>query len=87
MLVSNIKPCMSKFTLFHGEKSKWLIKSVKISNMLRSYFDNRGNSRANISLPHLGKEAAAKLTQSRHGEIMTKKNNTGLFSRPLDRNQ
>ena len=55
--------------------------------MPRSYFENCGNSRVRISLPHPGKAAGAELTHSRHGEVMTKKNNTGLFPRPFDWNK
>jgi len=30
-------------------------------------------------LPHSMKAAGTKITQSRHGEVVTKNNNTGLF--------
>ena len=87
MLVSEINPGMSKFTLLHGENSRWLIKSKEIPNMPRSYFENCGNSRVKISLPHPIKEVGAHLTHSRQGEVMTKKNNTGLFPTPFDWNK
>ncbi|KAK3745114.1 hypothetical protein RRG08_062986 [Elysia crispata] len=38
-------------------------------------------------LPHPRKAAGAQLTHSRHGEVVTKNNNTGLFSRPRNWNE
>ena len=55
--------------------------------MPRSYFENCGNSRVKINLPHPRKAVDAKLTHSRSGEVMKKKNNTGLFPRPFDWNK
>ena len=62
-----INPCMSKFTLFHGETANGSLNHIEIPNMPQSYFENCGNSRAKIRLPHPGKAAGAKLTHSRHG--------------------
>ena len=44
MLVSKIKPCMSKYKLLHSETA---IGSLNQLWFLRSYNDNCGNSRAN----------------------------------------
>ena len=87
MLVSEINPCMSKFTLLHGETANSSLNHSRFLTMPRSYFENCGNSRAKISLPHPGKAAGAQRTHSRHGEVMTKRNNTGLFPRPFDWNK
>lgn len=38
-------------------------------------------------LPHPRKAAGAQLTHSRHGEVVTKNNNTGLFMRPRNWNE
>lgn len=45
MLVSKIKPCMSKYN--RKRDCERLIKSVKIYLMVKVYMDNRRNSRAN----------------------------------------
>ncbi len=34
-------------------------------------------------LPHPGKAAGAQITHSRHGEVVTKNNDTGLFRGPV----
>ena len=47
MLVSKIKPCMSKYKLLYTVKLRWLIKSVIVYLILTYYLDNRGNSAAN----------------------------------------
>ena len=47
MLVSKIKPCMSKYKQFVLWNCEWLIKSVIVYLILPYYLDNRGNSRAN----------------------------------------
>ena len=47
MLVSKIKPCMSKYKQFILWNCEWLIKSVIIYLILPYYLDNRGNSSAN----------------------------------------
>ena len=47
MLVSKIKPCMSKYKHFIRRNCEWLIKSVIVYLMVPYYLDNRGNSRAN----------------------------------------
>ena len=47
MLVSRIKPCMSKFNRFSLEDCGRLIISVMVYLMVDYYKDNRGNSRAN----------------------------------------
>jgi hypothetical protein len=47
MLVSKIKPCMSKYKQFIRRNCEWLIKSVIVYLMVPYYLDNRGNSRAN----------------------------------------
>ena len=47
MLVSKIKPCMSKYKRFILWNCEWLIKSVIVYLIIPYYLDNRGNSRAN----------------------------------------
>jgi len=47
MLVSKIKPCMSKYKHFIQRNCEWLIKSVIVYLIVPYYLDNRGNSRAN----------------------------------------
>jgi hypothetical protein len=47
MLVSKIKPCMSKYKQSIQRNCEWLIKSVIVYLMVPYYLDNRGNSRAN----------------------------------------
>jgi hypothetical protein len=47
MLVSKIKPCMSKYKQFIQRNCEWLIKSVIVYLIVPHYLDNRGNSRAN----------------------------------------
>ena len=47
MLVSKIKPCMSKYKQIVRRNCEWLIKSVIVYLMVPYYLDNRGNSRAN----------------------------------------
>jgi hypothetical protein len=47
MLVSKIKPCMSKYKQIVRRNCEWLIKSVIVYLMVLYYLDNRGNSRAN----------------------------------------
>jgi hypothetical protein len=47
MLVSKIKPCMSKYKQFILWNCEWLIKSVIVYLIIPYYLDNRGNSRAN----------------------------------------
>jgi len=47
MLVSKIKPCMSKYKLLIRLNCEWLIKSVIVYLMVPYYSDNRSNSRAN----------------------------------------
>ena len=50
MLVSKIKPCMSKYKHFILWNCEWLIISVIIYLIVPYYLDNRGNSRANTCL-------------------------------------
>ena len=47
MLVSKIKPCMSKYKHVILWNCEWLIKSVIVYLMVSYYMDNCGNSRAN----------------------------------------
>ena len=47
MLVSKIKPCMSKYKQSIRWNCEWLIKSVIVYLIVPYYLDNRGNSRAN----------------------------------------
>ena len=47
MLVSKIKPCMSKYKYLILWNCVWLIKSVIVYLMFPHYMDNRSNSRAN----------------------------------------
>ena len=47
MLVSKIKPCMSKYKQTILRNCEWLIKSVIVYLIIPYYLDNRGNSRAN----------------------------------------
>ena len=47
MLVSKIKPCMSKYKQSIQWNCEWLIKSVIVYLIVPTYLDNRGNSRAN----------------------------------------
>jgi hypothetical protein len=47
MLVSKIKPCMSKYKQSIRRNCEWLIKSVIVYLIVLYYMDNRGNSRAN----------------------------------------
>ncbi len=47
MLVSKIKPCMSKYKQTIRRNCEWLIKSVIVYLIVPYYLDNRGNSRAN----------------------------------------
>ena len=47
MLVSKIKPCMSKYTLFIRRNCEWLIKSVRVYLMVPYYSDNRSKATAN----------------------------------------
>lgn len=51
MLVSKIKPCMSKFTLSHGETANGSLNQSMFIRWKLSYLDNCGNSRANTCLP------------------------------------
>ena len=50
MLVSKIKPCMSKYKQFILWNCEWLIKSVIVYLIIPYYLDNRGNSRANTCI-------------------------------------
>ena len=50
MLVSKIKPCMSKYKQFILRNCEWLIKSVIVYLIIPYYLDNRGNSRANTCI-------------------------------------
>ena len=43
MLVSKIKPCMSKYKSGSRWNCEWLIKSVLVSLMVSYYMDNRSN--------------------------------------------
>ena len=47
MLVSKIKPCMSKYKQVILRNCEWLIKSVIVYLITTYYLDNRSNSRAN----------------------------------------
>jgi len=47
MLVSKIKPCMSKYKQIYMWNCEWLIISVIVYLIIPYYLDNRGNSRAN----------------------------------------
>lgn len=47
MLVSKIKPCMSKYKQIILWNCEWLIKSVIVYLIISYYMDNRSNSRAN----------------------------------------
>jgi len=42
MLVSKIKPCMSKYKQIVRRNCEWLIKSVIVYLMVPYYLDNRG---------------------------------------------
>ena len=50
MLVSKIKPCMSKYKQFVRWNCEWLIKSVIVYLIVPYYMDTCGNSRANTCL-------------------------------------
>ena len=47
MLVSKIKPCMSKYKLLIRRNCEWLIKSVRVYLMVPYYSDNRSKATAN----------------------------------------
>jgi len=47
MLVSKIKPCMSKYKQLLLWNCEWLIKSVIVYLIVLYYMDTCGNSRAN----------------------------------------
>ena len=47
MLVSKIKPCMSKYKQLYRETANGSLKSVIVYLIVPYYLDNRGNSRAN----------------------------------------
>ena len=47
MLVSKIKPCMSKFTLVYRETANGSLNQLWFNRFFYSYMDNCGNSRAN----------------------------------------
>ena len=47
MLVSKIKPCMSKYTPQHGETANGSLNQLWFLRSYLSYLDNCGNSRAN----------------------------------------
>lgn len=47
MLVSKIKPCMSKYTHSYGETAEGSVYQLWFNRLLNSYLDNCGNSRAN----------------------------------------
>jgi len=53
MLVSKIKPCMSKYKQFIQRNCEWLIKSVIVYLIIPYYLDIRGNSRANTCVKSL----------------------------------
>ena len=53
MLVSKIKPCMSKYKLYHIVKpQKAQYNSYYLFDYKNSYLDNCGNSRANTCKQH-----------------------------------
>ena len=86
MLVLEINPCMSKFTLFHGETNNGSLNHLRFLTCHDPTLKTLAIPDL-ISLPHPEKAAGAQLTYSRHGQVMTKKNNTGLFSRSFDWNK
>ena len=47
MLVSKIKPCMSKYKPHYGETANGSLNPVNLTWIVNSYLDNCGNSRAN----------------------------------------
>ena len=47
MLVSKIKPCMSKYKLLYGETADGSLKQLWFTWWFPCYMDNRSNSRAN----------------------------------------
>ena len=87
MLVSEINPCMSKFTLFHGETANGSLNHSRFLTCHDPILKTVAIPEIKISLSHPGKAAGPQLTHSQHGEVMTKKNNTGLFPRPFDWNK
>jgi hypothetical protein len=50
MLVSKIKPCMSKYKQVIRRNCRWLLKSVIVYLMIPYYMDTRSNSRANTCI-------------------------------------
>ena len=87
MHVSEINPGMSKLTLFHGETAN---DSLNHSRFLTCH----DPTLKTVAIPELKyayhiqeKAAVAQLTHSRNGKVLTKKNNSGLFSRPFDWNK
>jgi len=47
MLVSKIKPCMSKYKLLISETADGSLNQLLFNGTRKSYMDNCGNSRAN----------------------------------------
>ena len=47
MLVSKIKPCMSKYKLLRSETADGSLNQLLFNGASQSYMDNCGNSRAN----------------------------------------
>ncbi|KAG5513850.1 hypothetical protein PMAC_000472 [Pneumocystis sp. 'macacae'] len=95
MLVSKIKPCMSNYSLFdklihaknpdsmEGIESHGLVLAMDRGlPWFRRVTGNKGSipeREPEKRLPHPRKAAGAQITQSRHGEVVTINNNTGLF--------
>lgn len=50
MLVSKIKPCMSKYTRIKSETAKGSLYQLWFLRSLAVYLDNCGNSRANTCI-------------------------------------
>ena len=47
MLVSKIKPCMSKYKQLYSETANGSLNQLSVYLIVPYYLDNRGNSRAN----------------------------------------
>src|SRR5271156_6858239 len=69
MLVSKIKPCMSKHTPLYGEAANSSLQQPPFIRISLSYLDNCGNSRANT---------CEKARTARNERIYYNKNQSGL---------
>jgi hypothetical protein len=65
MLVSKIKPCMSKFTPLHGETANGSLNQLLFLRSYKSYMDNCSNSGANTCQLCFGFIAEAGLLESK----------------------